>query len=158
MPGAPESLLTVDLVVVAMGYGYDPVFQTITGRSIIGGPDCDGNSAWTSSGLMAARSPRSPRGVPIGELAYARERRAQQATQPIGDRIWVAGDAVAGPSTVAEAMAHGFRVAGAILAYSETKSHLPSRYALPNRATKIGPSPDTISRQIGAHLHQAAWI
>ncbi len=108
--------LEVDLVVMAMGYRIEPTFSASlpaapVRRLAVGIPD----RQWAASGLLAATAHRPGR-QPIGQLALGRQHAVEAATLPVQDRVWVAGDALVGPSTVVEAMAQGRRVAAAILA------------------------------------------
>src|SRR5579875_3547802 len=106
----------VDLVVMAMGYRIDPSFtglapdQPITYRL----PELV-DRQFQASGLLAAGRPCFARGRPIGELSLGREIGRLSAALGTADRIFVAGDALVGPSTVVEAMAQGRRAAEAVL-------------------------------------------
>ncbi len=111
---APE-VVAVDLVVMAMGYRVDPAFAgllpgTPVRREAHGVPD----RHWSASGLLADTAARPGR-KPVSQLALGRERGVEAATLPFRDRVWVAGDALVGPSTVVEAMTQGRRAAQAVL-------------------------------------------
>lgn len=106
----------VDLVVMAMGYRIDPAFAGVAPdkpmtRRI---PELV-DRRFQASGLLAAGAPAFARHRPIGELSLAREIGRLSAALGTVDRVFVAGDALIGPSTVVEAMAQGRRAAEAIL-------------------------------------------
>ena len=106
----------VDLVVMAMGYRIDPALVaalpgTPTRRQATGLPD----RRWLASGILASPASEFARRQPVGRLALGRELGLQAAVTPATDRVWVAGDARVGPSTVVEAMAQGRRAAKSIL-------------------------------------------
>jgi glutamate synthase (NADPH/NADH) small chain len=114
-PGSGQSL-DVDLVVMAMGYRLDAdltahVPAAPLKRQATGVPD----RRWIGSGLLAAPAPPAARGRPIGTLALGREVALSAAILPEEERVWAAGDALVGPSTVVEAMAQGRRAAFGIL-------------------------------------------
>jgi glutamate synthase (NADPH/NADH) small chain len=124
-----QETLAVDLVVMAMGYRCDPAFAatlpaTPLAREAKGLPD----RRWLASGLLANPAPAYARHRPIGKLARGREVGLAAADQPIKERLWMAGDALVGPSKVVEAMAQGRRAAAAVLAAR------PSRGGRGNRA------------------------
>jgi len=108
--------LEVDLVVMAMGYRIDP---TVTERSpgvplaktVAALPD----RQWVASGLLANPAPPFAREQPVGRLALGRETARAAAGEPRSSRVWTAGDALTGPSTVVEAMAQGKEAARGIL-------------------------------------------
>ncbi len=114
--GDPE-MLDVDLVVMAMGYRGDPAYRAVlpgtpVAREAKGLPD----RRWLASGVLASPAPEFARHKPVGKLALGREAGLAAATLPFQERLWAAGDALVGPSTVVEAMAQGRRVAASILA------------------------------------------
>ncbi len=114
-PGSGQAL-DVDLVVMAMGYRLDADLTTHVPaaplkRQASGVPD----RQWIGSGLLAAPAPPAARGRPIGTLALGREVALKAALLPEEERVWAAGDALVGPSTVVEAMAQGRRAAIGIL-------------------------------------------
>jgi NADPH-dependent glutamate synthase beta subunit-like oxidoreductase len=126
----PLEVVEVDLVVMAMGYRVDPGFAfllpgTPRRRQARGVPD----RRWLASGLLEAR-PSCPGRPSIGELSLGRERGVEAAILPFAERVWVAGDALVGPSTVVEAMAQGRRAAAAILVAEPVR---------PGRAPRGGP-------------------
>lgn len=63
---------------------------------------------WTASGVLAVCN--------VGNIAYEREQGLLESRCEQTKRVWVAGDALVGPSTVVGAMAHGKAVADAIVA------------------------------------------
>lgn len=114
--GKETESLSVDLVVMAMGYRTDPALSaTLPGtpvrRRVEGLPD----RRWLASGILADRGPASPGHQPVGTVALGREAGMKAAELPLSERLWGAGDVLIGPATVVEAMAHGRRAAQAIL-------------------------------------------
>lgn len=71
---------------------------------------------WTASGILANPASEFANNKPVGTLALGREVGLAAAATPFHDRVWAAGDALVGPSTVVEAMAQGRRAAAAVLA------------------------------------------
>ncbi len=109
-----EENVHVDLVVAAMGYRNDSEFgSTIApGTPWRASDHVDGlpDRRWMGSGVFANS------GNGVGDLSWIREIALRRSTYPFSPKVWVAGDAMIGASTVVEAMAHGKRVAQAILA------------------------------------------
>ncbi|HEV2372659.1 MAG TPA: FAD-dependent oxidoreductase, partial [Streptosporangiaceae bacterium] len=106
-----------DLVVMAMGYRGDPAYAamlpgTPVARTAAGLPD----RQWLASGILANPAPEFARHKSVGMLALGREAGLAAAAWPVQERVWLAGDALVGPSTVVEAMAQGRRAATSILA------------------------------------------
>ncbi|MHB1509711.1 MAG: FAD-dependent oxidoreductase [Acidimicrobiales bacterium] len=123
---APE-VVAVALVVMAMGYRVDPTFAALlpgtpVRREAHGVPD----RHWAASGLLADTAARPGR-KPVSQLALGRERGVEAATLPFCDRVWVAGDALVGPSTVVEAMTQGRRAAQAVLGAQPRRPGAPAR-------------------------------
>jgi glutamate synthase (NADPH/NADH) small chain len=114
--GDPVTEEQVDLVVMAMGYRMDPAFAPVAPDKPIARrvPELI-DRRWQASGLPAAGAPAFARHRPIAELAIAREIGRLSAGLGTAERVFVAGDALVGPSTVVEAMAQGRRAAEAIL-------------------------------------------
>ncbi len=112
----------VDLVVMAMGYRADPALsgQPPVARRATGLP----SRRVQASGLLAAGAPAFARHQPIGQLVLGRATAETIAGLGIRDRLFVAGDALVGPSTVVEAMAQGRRAARAAV---ERRVHRPDR-------------------------------
>ncbi|HET7522952.1 MAG TPA: FAD-dependent oxidoreductase, partial [Acidimicrobiales bacterium] len=115
--GKATERVAVDLVVMAMGYRVEPGFTQIAPglpirRETTGIPD----RSWLASGLLANAASSFAYNSPVGALALAREVGVAAAAHPVGERTWVLGDALVGPSTVVEAMAQGRRAAAAVLA------------------------------------------
>jgi glutamate synthase (NADPH) small chain len=113
--GDPE-MLDVDLVVMAMGYRTDPAFAaalpgTPLARESKGLPD----RRWLASGILANPASAFAHHSPVGRLALGREAGLAASALPFQERLWAAGDALVGPSTVVEAMAQGRGAAAAIL-------------------------------------------
>src|SRR5262249_7716174 len=113
--GTPE-MLDADLVVMAMGYRGDRAFAamlpgTPVARTARGVPD----RRWLASGILASTSSDFAFNKPVGQLALGRETGLASSALPFQERLWVAGDALVGPSTVVEAMAHGRRAAASVL-------------------------------------------
>ncbi len=112
---APDTL-EVDLVVLAMGYRIEPSMTDC----IPGGPVAKTvaplpDRRWVASGMLANAAPPFARHLPVGRLALGRETARVAAGEPRTARVWAAGDALTGPSTVVEAMAQGKEAAKGIL-------------------------------------------
>ncbi len=110
-------VISVDLVVMAMGYRADPAFsEALPGaplrREANGLPD----RRWMASGILANSASEVAFSNPVGTLALGREVGLWAAALPFRDRLWAAGDALVGPSTVVESMTQGRRAARAIMA------------------------------------------
>jgi len=115
LEGATEPL-DVDLVVYAMGYRIDPgVADAGAGLPIPKTVPALPDRRWLGTGIMAVAAPEWARRQSIGRLALARQSVLEAACLPRQDRIWFAGDALEGPSTVVEAMTQGKMVARAIV-------------------------------------------
>ncbi len=113
---AASETITVDLVVMAMGYRADEAFAPVAPgtplkKAPVGLPD----RRFTASGILAGPASPAAFGYPVGRLALGRERGVELAALAVHERTWVVGDALVGPSTVVEAMAQGRRAATAIL-------------------------------------------
>lgn len=114
--GAAPDTLGADIVVMAMGYRID---ASVT-RWLPDGPlrkevPSAPDRRWVGSGMLANPAPEFARGRPVGQLALGRESARLGAGSPRSDRVWAAGDALTGPSTVVEAMAQGKQAARGIL-------------------------------------------
>lgn len=125
LEGSAE-LVAVDHVVLAMGYRLDPELSSddlarLVPKQVDGLPD----RRWIGSGILAAPAPPFARHQPVGRLALGREAARTAAALPRRDRLWVAGDALVGPSTVVEAMAQGREAARAILAHRPRRPGAP---------------------------------
>lgn len=112
---APEAV-DVDLVVMAMGYRADPAFAaqlpgTPLARKAAGLPD----RRWIASGILANPASAFANHYPVGTASLGREVGMWAAVLPFRERLWAVGDALVGPSTVVEAMAHGRLAAQAVL-------------------------------------------
>jgi hypothetical protein len=110
-------MLDVDLVVMAMGYRIHPALATVLpgtpfAREVHGLPD----RRWVASGILANPAPEYAHHKPVGMLALGREAGLTASALPFQERVWAAGDALVGPSTVVEAMAQGRRAAAAVIA------------------------------------------
>ncbi len=93
--------LAIDRVVLAMGYRLDrslarDLREVPFAKVVDEYPD----RRWLASGILANPAPRFARHQPVGRLALARESARQSAAFPRAARVWVAGDALVGPSTV----------------------------------------------------------
>ena len=120
--GAPE-ILDVDLVVMAMGYRIHPALATVLpgtpfAREVHGLPD----RRWIASGILASPAPEYAHRKPVGMLALGREAALTASALPFQERVWAAGDALVGPSTVVEAMAQGRRAAESVIAAGPSRS------------------------------------
>ena len=114
--GAPE-MLDADLVVMAMGYRADPAFgEMLPGTPLAREAKGLPSRRWLASGILANPAPEFARSKPVGKLALGREAGLAAAGLPLQQRLWVAGDALVGPSTVVEAMAQGRHAAASVLA------------------------------------------
>ncbi len=118
---APE-MLDVDLVVMAMGYRLHPALAarlpgTPLAREARGVPD----RRWLASGILASPAPEFAHGKPVGRLALGREVALTASSLPLQERLWAAGDALVGPSTVVEAMSQGRRAAAAVISAGPTR-------------------------------------
>ncbi len=116
LDGQTETL-DADLVVMAMGYRPNPAFGpllpgTPRRREATGLPD----RRWLASGILANPAPEFAHHKPVGKLALGREAGLNAALLPYQERVWAAGDAVVGPSTVVEAMTQGKLAAAAVIA------------------------------------------
>lgn len=126
----PEEALDVDLVVVAMGFRVHGAVTARFGGLVPKQSPPMPERAWSGSGLLAGQ-PAHDRAAKTGPLALGREEARRAAVCERGERTWVIGDALVGPSTVVEAMSHGRVVAGAIL---DRQPRRPSLPILPRRA------------------------
>lgn len=108
--------IPVDLVVMAMGYRIDPGFSSefvpMPKTRAISWQD---NMRWAASGILATKSSPVTYSMEVGNLSLRREDALLQAGTAYKDRLWVIGDALIGPATVVEAMAHGKKCAGSII-------------------------------------------
>ena len=114
-----EELVPVQHVVLAMGYRLDPELSHDDLARLQPRQPAEGvpDRQWTGSGILAVPAPAFARHQPVGRLALGREAARAAAAMPRRSRLWVAGDALVGPSTVVEAMAQGREAARAILAH-----------------------------------------
>lgn len=109
-----SQMVDVDMVVMAMGYRVDPAFA----KDVIPGtpvrpplePAKLPDRRWIASGVLAGSDSRA------GKMALAREVTLRRSADPFRQRVWAAGDALSGPSTVVGAMAQGKRAARSLLA------------------------------------------
>ncbi len=115
--------LKVDLVVMAMGFRLDKqlteTFSMLPYRKKT--PDMI-DRVWQASGITAVPSVAWARGQSVGKLTVARENARLKAGLPITDNVWVVGDALIGPSTVVEAMAHGKHAAVSVIEHIKPKN------------------------------------
>ena len=123
--------LAVDLVVTAMGYRVDAAFTSVLpGLPVRKAAEGVVARQWAASGLMANVASSYAHHAQVGTLALNREVALDVAAQPVSPRLWAAGDALTGPSTVVEAMAQGRRAARAII---DAGPRRPGREADPAR-------------------------
>lgn len=124
-PAAGDSeTLAVDLVVIALGYRADPAFATaLPGTPLLRQPEGLPDRRWLASGILASPASAFAHHNPVGRLAIGREAALTASALPFQERLWAAGDALVGPSTVAEAMAQGRRAAAAVLAARPSRGH-----------------------------------
>jgi len=108
--------MKVDLVVMAMGYRIDQRFASsfspMPRERNISAAD---STRWVASGLLAAKASPFAYKIDVGQQSLKREDGLLQAQLPYSDKLWVIGDALIGPATVVEAMAHGKGCAQSIL-------------------------------------------
>ncbi len=124
LSGPPDEL-KVDLVVMAMGYRLEARFaQLLPGTPVRKVDDRVPDRQWLASGVLAAPSASN---APVGRLSLGREVALEAAMFPLRPRVWVAGDALTGPSTVVEAMAQGRRAAIALLQAQPRRPHATAR-------------------------------
>jgi len=115
LTGDPE-VLSIDLVVMAMGYRADPAFaNTLPGTPVRREAAGVADRRWSASGILASKASAFADHNPVGTLALGREIGLWSATLPVTERLWVIGDALIGPATVVEAMTQGRRAADAVL-------------------------------------------
>ncbi len=121
----PPEVVDVGLVVMAMGYRNDPAFAAVApGTPQRLEVDALPDRRWTASGVLAAPAAGAHRD-PVGRLALRREQGLWAAAFAPRDRLFVAGDALIGPSTVVEAMAQGRRAAAALLSARPSRPGRP---------------------------------
>ncbi|MHB1843181.1 MAG: FAD-dependent oxidoreductase [Sulfobacillus sp.] len=129
--------MACDLVVMAMGYRVDSGLSLpYTSRLPLPRPNLTQaipDRRWLASGILSQRGS-------VGQVAYEREQGLEQAKRPQGDRVWVAGDALVGPSTVVGSMAQGKAAAQAVLAIHPRRGVLtPKIAAKPSRHRRVSP-------------------
>jgi glutamate synthase (NADPH) small chain len=116
LAGGAHEMVEADLVVMAMGYRNDPTFAAmLPGTPVPRRPKGVPDRRWLASGILANPASAFAYHKPVGELALGREAGLAGSALPFQERLWVAGDALVGPSTVAEAMAQGRRAAISVL-------------------------------------------
>jgi glutamate synthase (NADPH/NADH) small chain len=112
-------VMEVDEVVAALGYRIEPEllgsFPTLPVRKEV--PVLK-DRHWVASGIFNGLPSDVSRHMPVGELAVGRERARSRAQLALGDRVYVVGDSLIGPSTVVEAMAQGRKLGTSLLARS----------------------------------------
>ena len=124
--GKERELLDVDLVVIAMGYRSDPAFgATLPGTPVARVAKGLPGRRWLASGILANPAPEFARRKPVGALALGREAGLAVSALAFQDRVWAAGDALVGPSTVVEAMTQGRRAADAVLRAQPSRGSRP---------------------------------
>ena len=108
-----EQVIDTNFVVLATGYKLEPTFaklfklpvrQPIKEQLL---PD----RHWIASGIFSRSST-------VGKLAWEREYSLRVSLSPQRNRLWLAGDALVGPSTVVGSMAQGKLAARALLGSS----------------------------------------
>ena len=152
-PMPPEP---VDLVVMAMGYRIDPALEGFAPtRPITRSLPEVLDRRLQASGLPGAGAPAFARHRRIGELALVREIGRLSAALGTAERVYVAGDALIGPSSVVEAMAQGRRGAMAIIDHlarpHPTEQHTSSAsvlIALDGRENDVARVADAIRAQL----------
>jgi glutamate synthase (NADPH/NADH) small chain len=120
-----KEIFYADLIVMAMGYRTDqklnamisnvPIAKKFTGLA---------SREWIGSGLVGQSVMQFGKLKHIGQLSLDREVGLLEAAIARRDKIWVVGDALIGPATVVEAMAHGRNAAISILkSYELAEQH-----------------------------------
>jgi len=155
--GDPE-MLNVDLVVMAMGYRSDPAYQVVlpgtpVAREAKGIPD----RRWLASGVLANPAPEFARHKPVGKLALGKEAGLAAAALPVQERLWAAGDALVGPSTVVEAMAQGQRAAASIIAGQPSRRPREPRRVLVAYESRGGRTADA-ARLVANRLRETGAV
>jgi len=146
--------LEVDRVVLAMGYRMDRAMtasaESVPFKKVVEEyPD----RRWLGSGILSSPAPAFARRQPVGRLALARESARVSAGFARAGRVWVAGDALVGPSTVVEAMAQGASAARAILRRRPHRpGTAPSLLAPPRRVVVVVDSPGGRTRSVAEAL------
>ena len=147
---------SADLVVMAMGYRIDPAFPGVAPDKPITRqvPDLT-DRRFQASGLPAAGAPPFARHQPIAQLSLAREIGRLSAGLGTAERVFVAGDALVGPSSVVEAMAQGRRAAEAVLErqpHAGAAPHLGKVMSILVAYESGGGHTEALARQIAAAL------
>jgi glutamate synthase (NADPH/NADH) small chain len=129
------AVMEVDAVVEALGFRIaNEVVQTIGNVPIRKELPEHPENHWVSSGIFNGFPNEFSRGMKVGEIALGRDRARRLAAIPHKvTNLYVVGDALVGPSTVVEAMAHGRRVASAILERRARQALVPRARRLPPR-------------------------
>jgi flavodoxin len=130
----PTEVLPVDMVVMATGYRIaNDVSEVGNGVPIPKTLDPVPDRRWQASGILANPAPPFARSQPVGVLSLGREHALVMSAFARRERIWVAGDALVGPSTVVEAMAQGKRAAQAVVHHAPRRKggeQSPPRHVL----------------------------
>jgi glutamate synthase (NADPH/NADH) small chain len=112
-------VMEVDEVVAALGYRIESEllesFPTLPVRKEV---PVIKDRHWVASGIFNGLPSDVSRHMPVGELAVGRERARSRAQLALGDRVYVVGDSLVGPSTVVEAMAQGRKLGTSLLTRS----------------------------------------
>lgn len=127
--------LEVDLVVLAMGFRIEnelkAMFKDLPYQKYV--PE-QIDRVWLASGITYPKVTHWARGNNIGKLALLRESALWEASFRRQGTVFVIGDALIGPSTVVEAMAHGKKAADAILSLKRIEN---SRFASKDEQLKV---------------------
>jgi glutamate synthase (NADPH/NADH) small chain len=105
-----EQAIDTDMVVLATGYKLEPRFAKLF-KLPVRPPIQDRllpDRHWIASGIFS-------RGNAVGNVAWEREYSLLVSLLPQRERLWLAGDALVGPSTVVGSMAQGRLAARALL-------------------------------------------
>lgn len=130
--------LEVDLVVMAMGYRLPrALLSAFPGLPVRKSVPALADRRFLGSGLLQGGAPAFARHQPVGRLALGREHATGLAMLGRRERVWVVGDALIGPATVVEAMAHGREAARTILA---RRPRRPASLAPVGKAFGVGAS------------------
>ncbi|MDA8102356.1 MAG: FAD-dependent oxidoreductase [Nitrospiraceae bacterium] len=111
IPGT-EEVVYADMVILALGYRLTGEFPDEAPKAPVRyTPPALIDRIWVASGIFNGVDEGA-----IGNLSIARDELTHKAAEPTYSNFYTVGDALIGPSTVVEAMAHGREAARAIIA------------------------------------------
>ena len=107
-----EETVYADMVVLALGYRLTGEFGTEAPTAPVRySAPAMFDRIWVASGIFDGADEGN-----VGKLSIARDALTHRAAEPTYSNFYTVGDALIGPSTVVEAMAHGREAARAIIA------------------------------------------